>query len=83
MRCDPARDDEIRATIRGPLTAMTAMHMMQPQEAKEAIAFWVEALRPYTPEQIRFGFVTFSRNAGSKYPSPQAIIEAIRKGKLQ
>lgn len=69
----------IKAAIRGPLTAMTAMHMLPKDQAKEAIAFWVEALKPYREEQILEAFGYFARNAGSKYPSPQAIIETINK----
>jgi len=74
---DAARDEMIRSVIRGPLMAMTAMHMLPEREGREAVAFWVEALRPYRRDQIEDAFVHFARTAGGKYPSPQAIIEAI------
>ena len=76
---DKDRDDAIRTAIRGPLTAMTAMHMMPAREGQEAVAFWVEALRPYRVEQIRDAFTHFARTGGGKYPSPQIIIETINK----
>lgn len=73
------RDDAIRACIRGPLMAMTAMHMMPEREGREAVAFWVEVLRPYQVDQIGQAFTHFARTSGGKYPSPQAIIETINK----
>ena len=76
---DKDRDDAIRSCIRGPLMAMTAMHMMAERDGRDAVAFWVEALRPYHVNQIAEAFTHFARTSGGKYPSPQAIIETINK----
>lgn len=83
QRDDPERDAAIKAAIRGPLTAMTAMHLSSAQDAKEALAFWVDALRPYHVEQIKAAFLFFARSGGGKYPSPQAIIATIEKLKAR
>lgn len=80
----PARqsgtDAAIKAAIRGPLMAMTAMHLMSETDAKAVIEFWVNVLRPFTPEQIAEGFTRFAQNGGGRHPNPQLIVAAIKAG---
>ena len=75
----PDRDPEIRSAISGPVSAMSAIHLMPEADRRAAFQFWVESLRPYPVAWISDAFAYFARNAGGQYPNPQRIIEIINK----
>lgn len=78
-RDDPERDRRIKDVIRGPISAMTALHLLGEREKTEAWRFWVDSLKPYPPNWIEDAFKFFARNGGGRYPNPQNIIEIINK----
>lgn len=76
---DPARDAKIAEAIRGPISAMTTLHMQPEKDRKSGWQFWIDSLRPYPAEWVADAFRYFARNSGGQYPNPQRIIEIINK----
>jgi hypothetical protein len=69
----------IAEAIRGPLSAMTTLHMQPEKDRKAGWQFWIDSLRPYPAEWVADAFRYFARNSGGQYPNPQRIIEIINK----
>lgn len=76
---NPQADRAIAMVIRGPISAMTTLHLMGADEREAALEFWIKSLRPYPPSWISDAFEYFARNGGATYPSPQRIIEIINR----
>lgn len=68
--------DAIRAVIRGPISAMTAILSVEAVEQREIWKFWLDSLAPYRPDEISAALIRFARS-GARYPNPQAIIDLI------